>query len=198
LDAFPYLEYNENIANSQTQPPPPPLPLTETFPCTVSPRSDYIAATCERDAYGCLETNIQNNPYYLFETREEFKYIQCVINQRCIKTYYDNLLKEENTPLHFRSFKNGDGIQKLVATIADEEALWVWELPILEDMRWNDNHKWLIKYWSQDIINSMRSLIRQPADAEHLIYAPLSCFHSETPPTHRYTEMHTADWEWEP
>jgi hypothetical protein len=40
-----------------------------------------------------------------------------------MKTYYDNVLKEDNPALHFRSFKNGDVVQKLVATVRDDQAL---------------------------------------------------------------------------
>jgi len=72
LDAFPYLEHLENIADSESQPPPPPpLPRTETSPGAGAPLSDYIAEPWERDAQGCLETNLQNNPYYPFVTREK-------------------------------------------------------------------------------------------------------------------------------
>jgi len=111
-----------------------------------------------------------------------------------MKTNYDNVLKEEDTTLRFLSFKNSDSVQKLVASMRDDQALTEWQLHTLEDMRWNDNHQQPIKYWSRDIIKSMRWLMRQPAYAEHLIYTRQHCFNRDTPPQHLYTEMHTADW----
>jgi hypothetical protein len=114
-----------------------------------------------------------------------------------MKTYYDNRLKEENTTLRFPSFKNRDGVQKLVTTMADDQALGEWELHTLQDMRWNDNHQRPINYWSRDIINSMRWLMWQPAYVEHHVYAPQRCFNSDTPPKRLCTEMNNADWWWE-
>jgi len=113
-----------------------------------------------------------------------------------MKTYNDNVLKEENTARRFPSFTHGDGVQKLVASMPDDLALGESELYTLEHMRWNDNYQHPIKYWSRDIIKSMRWLMRQPAYAEHLNYAPQYCFNSNTRLKRLYAEMHTADWLW--
>jgi len=108
--------------------------------------------------------------------------------------YYDNVLKEGNVALHFPSFKNGDRVQKLVASMRDDQTLGEWEVPALGNMRWNDNQQCPIKCWSRDIIESMGWLMLQPACAKHQSYAAQHCFNSDTPPKCLYIEMHTADW----
>ena len=65
-----------------------------------------------------------------------------------MKTYYDKVLKEEDTALHFQRFHIVDGIQKLVDSMTEYQALWKWELHTLEDMRWNDNRQRPAKCWS--------------------------------------------------
>jgi hypothetical protein len=197
LDTFPYLKHVENIADSESQLPPPPLHQTKTYPTAGAPLGEYIAEPWERDAQGFLETNLPNNPYYPFATLEDYTYFPCGIMKKALKTYYDDVLKEEHTALRFPSIKNGDRVQMLVPSMPDDLALGEWEIHSLNDMRWNDNHQRLIKYWSRDIIKSMRWWMRQPAYAEHPIYAPQCCFNSDTPPLRLYTEIHTADWWWE-
>jgi len=173
LDTFPYLEELENVADSESQPPPPPPPRMDTYPGAGAPLGEYIAEPWECDAAGCLETILQNNPYHLFATREGYKYIQCRIKKKGMKTDYDNVPKEEYTALQFRSFKTGDCIQTLVASMPDDQALGEWELHTLEDMKWNDNHQCPIKYWSRDIIKAWDGCCgSQPALS--IIFTPLS------------------------
>ena len=193
---FPYLEHVENITDTETQ-QPPPVPRTDIYPCAGAPLIDYIAEPWECDAQCCFETNLQNNPYYQFATRAVYKYIQCGIKKNGMKTYYDDGLKEENKALRFPIFKNGEGVQNLVASVPDDQALREWELHTLEDMRWNDNHQRPIKYWSRDIIKSIRWLMLQPAYSGNLIFTPQQCFNGDTPPKRLYTEVHTKHWWWE-
>jgi len=108
---------------------------------------DYIAELSERDAQSCLVTKLQNNAYYPFATCGKYKYIQCGIKKKGLKTYYDNVLQEENTTLRFPSFRQVDGVQKVLPGTPDDQVVGEWEPNTLEDIRSNDNHRCSIIYW---------------------------------------------------
>jgi len=148
LDTVPYLKQVENIADSESLPPQCRLLQTDIYPAPGDLAIDFVAEQREPDAQGCLETNLLYTLYYLFVTHEEYKYIQCGIRKKVMKTYCDNILKEENTAQLFPGIKNVDSGQKLLPSMPDIQALGAWELHTLDDMRWNDNHHLPIKYLS--------------------------------------------------
>jgi hypothetical protein len=85
---------------------------------------DFIAEPWEPNTLHCLVTNLLHNPYCPFAIREEYKYMQCKIKMTGLKTYYDNVLKEENTTLYFSRYKHRDCIQKLMVSMPHDQALW--------------------------------------------------------------------------
>jgi hypothetical protein len=99
----------------------------------------------------------------------------------------------ENTALGFPNFNTGDGVQKCMAGMPDDQAQRVWELHTLENIGWNYNAHCPIKCWSQDILRSIRWLILHTAFANLLIYALQCGFNSCTPLKCHYTAMYTVD-----
>jgi len=62
LNTFPNLEHLQNTAHSESQLPPHPLLQMESNPGAGAPPRAYITELRERDAQGCLQTNVQRNP----------------------------------------------------------------------------------------------------------------------------------------
>jgi hypothetical protein len=85
--------------------------------------SDYIAEPEEHNVQGLLETKLQNKPYDPFTMCGGYKYIQCGMKKKGMKTYSDNVVMEGNTVLHIPSYKYRYGVQYLVVSRADDLAL---------------------------------------------------------------------------
>jgi hypothetical protein len=134
LDAFQYLEPIENIADWESQLPPPALRWTATYTGPKAPLCESIVEPQERDTQGCLQTSLHNNSYYPFAMHEQYKSIQCGIKKKGMMTYYDNMLKQEITALHFTNVKNGDHGQNLLASMPEDQAIRKGELHTLEDI----------------------------------------------------------------
>jgi hypothetical protein len=191
--AYPSREHLEFLM--ETQPEPILEARIEIFPNAGAPLVGYQPQPWECDEDGNLEENLMNDPYFPFTTREEYKFVKRGIKKKGMKTYYDNVLKEENTGLRFPSFRNGGGIQRLVASIRDGKGLGKWGFHTLPDMRWKNDHPEPITYWSRDIIQCSRLLLRQPAFVGNRTYAPERCFNANG--QQLFSEMYTVDWWWE-
>jgi hypothetical protein len=85
FDAFRYLEHVETIADMVSQ-PLPPVRRTDIYPGAGAPLINYLGEQCERNAQGCLETKLQNNPNYPSAMGDDYGYIQCGIKQTGMKT----------------------------------------------------------------------------------------------------------------
>jgi hypothetical protein len=95
LDAVLYINLVESIADSTSHSLPLSLPPLAIYPGCGALLIDYIVEPLTRNSQGCHETNLSINSYYTFATFQEYKYALCGINKTGMKTYYDNILKEE-------------------------------------------------------------------------------------------------------
>lgn len=99
--------------------------------------------------------NPQNYLYYQFASHVEYKHMQCGIRRKGMKTYQNNVLKEENTTMCVHSIKHGDGVNLLVARMQHNQAPRDRELHTPNHTRLNANHEHHIKHCRQDIITSI-------------------------------------------
>jgi hypothetical protein len=136
---YPNSKHVETIADMESQFPLHSLLQTETYCCAGTLLSEYNTEPWEPDGKGYIEMNIQNNSYDWIGTRQEYKFTKSGLKKDTIKTYYNAMLMEANSALHFPSFKERVGIQKVVGSMPVDRTVREWELHTCKIIRCNDN-----------------------------------------------------------
>jgi len=139
-----------------------------------------------------------NDPYYPFANEKEFNFAEVAMTKGLAGSVIEALLKGDcglKDDLKY-SLKSNYHLQKKIDQMEDGLGVDSWEKSRLENITWNEQHAGVpIEFWYRDIIERVKWLLRQPAYAEHLLYAPQQQFDEHG--RRVYGEMHTADWWWE-
>jgi len=168
----------------------PHFPATLAYPNAGLPCA-YVSQKGE-----CITSS--NIPYYLFANEEEFNFAEVATTKGLAGSVIEGLLKGGCGLKHDlkHSLKSNYHLQKKIDQMEDGLGVDSWEKCRLENITWNEQHTGVpIEFWYRDITKCAKSLLRQLAYAEHLLYAPQQRFDEHG--RHVYSEMHTADWWWE-
>jgi len=155
------------------------------LPCAYVPRHDEV-------------THANEDPYYPFTNEEEFNFAEMVIVDKFSAKSIDKMLKGSvGVKDEIKaSLKSNYCLRQMLDRMEDGLGASSWQRSHLENVVWNAQHaKEPIKFWHRDIIECAKWLLKQPAYADHLSYAPQQWFEEDGRRT--YGEMHTADWWWE-
>jgi hypothetical protein len=155
------------------------------LPCAYVPRPDE-----------CMLAS--SDPHFPFANEEEFNFAEMVISEKFSAKSIDKMLKDSvGLKEEIKaSLKSNYCLRQKLDRMEDGLGASSWRISHLENIVWNGQHaKVQIKFWHRDIIECAKWLLRQPAYAKHLSYAPQQRFEEEK--RRVYGEMHTADWWWE-
>jgi hypothetical protein len=134
-------------------------------------------------------------PWEPFDTEADFMLARFMIEYGVTETAMDHLLKTLLPSLGVHNaVRSVYTIKQRVDDMRDGLGHESWRLRTSE-LEWNDEHPGPIEYYSRDITQCARWLLRQPAYEDHLTYAPERHFNDAG--ERIYSEMHTADWWWD-
>jgi len=139
-----------------------------------------------------------DDPYYPFANKEEFNFVEVVTTKGLTGSVIETLLNGDcglkDDLKH--SIKSNYHFWKKIYQMEDGLGVDSLKKSWLENVTWNEQHsREPIEFWHRDIIECAKWLLRQPAYAEHLSYAPQQWFDEQG--RRVCGEMHTADWWWE-
>ena len=139
-----------------------------------------------------------NDPYYPFANEEEYNFAELTTTKGLAGSVVQALLKG-NCGLKDdlkNSLQSNYHLRKKIDQMEDGLGVDSWKKSRLENIAWNQQHgKEPIELWHRDIIECAKWLLRQPAYAEHLSFAPQQQFDERGGRV--YSKMYTADWWWE-
>jgi hypothetical protein len=136
-----------------------------------------------------------SHPWAPFESEADFLLARYMVDFGISETAMDHLLKTLLPALGVHhAVRSVYAVKQRVDQMRDGLGHWSWRRETTE-MRWNDPHPEPIAYYSRDILQCARWLLRQTAYENHLAYAPERHFKDDGGRV--YTAMHTADWWWD-
>lgn len=164
------------------------IPTTYTFPDAGQPDNPPEGE--------CYSQQCFDNPFYPFDSEEEYNFAELVTSKGLPANVIDALLKG-NCGLKDSlraSLKSNYRLRQKIDAMEDGLGHGSWKKASL-DMGWNEQHPDPIEFWWRDLIECVKWLLRQPAYEEHLTYAPKRCYNDMG--QRIYNEMHTGDMWWE-
>jgi len=149
----------------------PDFPSALTYPNAGLPCA-YVPQEGE-----CITSS--DDPYYPFANKEEFNFTEVVTTKALTGSVIEALLKGDcglkDDLKH--SLKFNYHLRKKIDQMEDGLGVDSWKKSQLKNITWNEQHtREPIKFWHRDIIECTKWLLRQPAYAEHLSYAPQRWF----------------------
>jgi len=183
---------------------PPPLPNgPPTAPTAPAVPTDSDSDSSERVCDGAgqgtpLNDNVfetLEHPWAPFADEEDYRLAEWFVESKTPATYIDSFFK---TPTGRRaaergSFKSNYKLRQLINEMTDGLSLASWKLDEI-DVRTASGRPEKLQFYHREPLDVIRWLIGQPANAEHLVYAPVQQYAGSR---RIYSEMHTADWWWE-
>jgi hypothetical protein len=144
-----------------------PAATIHTYPnaslhCAYVPRPDE-----------CTHTNC--DPYYPFANEEGFNFAEMVIIEKFSAKSIDKILKDTiGVKDEIKaSLKSNYCLRRILDRMEDGLGASTWQISRFESIIWNVQHaKVPIQFWHRDIVECAKWLLKQPAYAKHLSYAP--------------------------
>lgn len=166
-------------------------PLEDHENLTQARQERYSEAGLEQGEDNEFISKICSNPYTPFKNPTDYRLARWFIDAKTPKQKIDDWFRIGLQMSDTLSFSSGHTLYKQLNVMAEglnlefESAILDWGIDGIEPG----------EYFYRNPLQCIEHLLRQPAYADSLTYAPVREYNSEG---HRvYSEIHTADWWWD-